>query len=334
MVSTGTIAKLFNTFPHFRILVIGDVMIDSYMWGEVSRISPEAPIPILASSRRENRLGGAANVALNIQALGGIPILCSVIGEDDQGKLFMELMRYRGLETDGIIPDPSRITTRKTRIISRNQHLLRVDEENDAPLPSTSEERFIRQIEQIIQKRRIDCIVFEDYDKGVCTPAVIANTIKLAREKAIPVCVDPKRRHFNAYLHVTLFKPNFKELQEGLKTDLDKTDIPVLFDVCREYQKKADIQFMLVSLSEEGVFISNGKEYKVIPAHVRDVADVSGAGDTLIATAALCYVSGMDIFEMATVANIAGGLVCGRVGVVPVNREELAAECARLGEKS
>ncbi|HDR88348.1 MAG TPA: D-glycero-beta-D-manno-heptose-7-phosphate kinase [Bacteroidetes bacterium] len=334
MVNTGTITKLFNTFPHFRILVIGDVMIDSYMWGEVSRISPEAPIPILASSTRENRLGGAANVALNIQALGGIPLLCSVIGEDDQGKLFMQRMSYHHLEMEGIMTDPSRITTRKTRIISRNQHLLRVDEENDAPLSSALEERFIRQIEQIIQKHRIDCIVFEDYDKGVCTPAVIANTIKLAHERDIPVCVDPKRRQFDAYRQVTLLKPNFKELQEGLKTDLDKTDIPTLFDVCREYQKKADIQFMLVSLSEQGVFISNGREYKVIPAHVRDVADVSGAGDTLIATAALCYVSGMDVFELAAVANIAGGLVCGRVGVVTVNREELAAECARLGEKS
>ncbi len=334
VVKTGTIDKIFRTFHHFRILVIGDVMIDSYMWGEVSRISPEAPIPILASRKRENRLGGAANVALNIQALGAVPVLCTVIGEDDQGKLFHEKMRASRLETRGLLSDHGRVTTRKTRILSRNQQLLRVDEENDSLLTPALEKRFMQHLEELVRGSRFDCIVFEDYDKGVCTPAVIGHTISLAEELAIPVFVDPKRKHFSEYRGITLLKPNYKELVEGLKSDLEKGDLEGLFRLSRDYQAAAGIRFMLVSLSEQGVFLSDGKTYQVIPAQVRDVADVSGAGDTLISTAAVCYIAGLDIYDMAAVSNIAGGLVCEKVGVVPVDREELMAECVQLLEKS
>ena len=330
---SGTLRNVFRAFHHFRIIVIGDVMIDSYMWGDVKRISPEAPIPILASNRRENRLGGAANVALNIQSFGSAPILCSVIGEDDQGKLFTERMRNARLEPIGLLTDSGRITTRKTRIISRNQQLIRIDEENDSPLSPALEARFMRHIERLVSAMRIDAIVMEDYDKGVLTPAVIKHTIDLANRFAIPVFADPKHRNFLQYRNITMLKPNFRELNDGLKTELNRENTEALFEACSKYQEDAGIQFLMVSLSEHGVFVSDGQQYLVIPAQVRDVADVSGAGDTLISTATVCYIAGLDLEDIASIANIAGGLVCEKAGVVPVSGEELLRECELLLEK-
>lgn len=318
--------KIFDSFNDKNILIIGDVMIDSYMWGNVDRISPEAPVPIIASKNRENRLGGAANVALNISSLGATPILCSVIGDDEKSVLFKELLQKREMTSEGIIKDKDRITTVKTRIISDNQHLLRVDEEITSELSKKTEKIFTQKIISILKTRSVDAIIFEDYDKGSITPYVIKETVQYANENEIPTLVDPKKRNFKKYHNTTLFKPNFKELTEGLKIEIEKGDYQSIHEACKNLQDKLGIKYVFITLSELGVMISYNSTYHHIPAEVRDIADVSGAGDTIISIASLCLASKLTPKEMATISNIAGGLVCERIGVVPVNKEQLLQE--------
>ncbi len=316
--------ELFENFNDKNILVVGDVMIDAYLWGKVERISPEAPIPIVTSTKRENRLGGAANVALNIQSLGANPILCGVVGKDEKGKIFLELLsKKRKLDTIGIMIDETRPTTVKTRIISQYQHLLRVDEEETDVLNKNLSKKFFSQIEAIILKKNIHAIVFEDYDKGIITPFLIQNIVNLANKKNIPTLVDPKKRNFNYYKNITLFKPNFKELTEGLKLDIPKGDFNLLFEASKILQEKYNQKFILITLSELGVFICNKNEFHQIPTEVRDVTDVSGAGDTVIAVASVCLACGIDELNLSKIANLAGGLVCEKVGVVPIDKTEL-----------
>jgi D-glycero-beta-D-manno-heptose-7-phosphate kinase len=306
-------------------MIIGDVMIDSYLWGKVERISPEAPVPVVTGTREENRLGGAANVALNIQSLGATPILCSVIGSDLQSKTFYDLLEHQAMTNVGILQHNERITTVKTRVISNHQHLLRVDREIDSPLSPDIEQRFIDHILAILSQNNISAIIFEDYDKGSITPKIISAIVEEAKKRKIPTLVDPKKRNFNAYHDVTLFKPNFKELTEGLKVEATKTSPDSLHEAAQILHNK-NIDLVMITLSEAGVFISNGSEFKVIPAHIRDISDVSGAGDTVIGVASLCLAAGLDPFVTAAIANTAGGLVCENVGVVPIEKERLKTE--------
>lgn len=320
------IKSIFDSFNQFNILIIGDVMIDSYMWGKVNRISPEAPVPIIMSTKQENRLGGAANVALNVQALGANPILCSVIGNDSKAKTFHSLLKKRNLSNEGIIQDETRITTVKTRIISDNQHLLRVDEENDNEINSDLEEKFIKKVLTILADKQINAIIFEDYDKGCITPKVIKSIVDYANKNNIPTLVDPKKRNFMEYRNVTLFKPNFKELVEGLKVEIKSGDFESIFKASQQLKKDLSCKYQLITLSELGVFISHNNSYETIPAEIRDIADVSGAGDTLIGTASLCLAAGLDPKIIAGISNLAGGLVCEKIGVVPINKEQLLQE--------
>jgi len=319
----------FEQFNHFNIIVIGDVMIDTYMWGNVDRISPEAPVPVVVCKKQENRLGGAANVAINIQSLGAKPILCSVIGNDSKSAILLDLMQQNNLTTDGIIQDQSRVTTVKTRVISLNQHLLRIDEETTKNIQHEMEISFIERITQIITNESIHAILFEDYDKGVITPFVIQQIVSLANKHQIPTLVDPKKRNFSNYHHVSLFKPNFKELNEGLKLELRKGDIQGLIAASQKLHDQMNIQTVLVTLSELGVFVSNKKENHEIPAHLREITDVSGAGDTVISTASLCMAARMSEKEIAAISNLAGGIVCEKVGVVPINKQQLLTECLK-----
>ena len=328
--TTQEIQQLFDSFTNRKILIIGDVMIDSYLLGKVERISPEAPVPVVTWQNQENRLGGAANVALNIQALGANATLCAVTGDDERADAFQELMQKRQLAYTGIMRDSDRMTTIKTRVISGNQQLLRVDRENDHYLSVTAEGAFLRNILGMLNETRFDAIIFQDYDKGSITPAVIKEVIAAAAKKQIPVLVDPKKRNFTAYKGATLFKPNFKELKEGLKVDLDKSNPDALAQAVKPLLTNWNLEQVMVTLSEKGVFIANPNEQHQIPAEVRDIADVSGAGDTVISVAGLCLASGMASRDIAWVSNIAGGLVCERVGVVPVNRQELLNECLQL----
>jgi D-glycero-beta-D-manno-heptose-7-phosphate kinase len=328
------IQKLFESFVGKRILVIGDVMVDSYLWGKVDRISPEAPVPVVALNKREYRLGGAANVALNIRNLGGIPILCSIIGKDEKGKVFLELLDKQGLPSQGIISSSERITTVKFRIIGNNAQMLRVDEENQDNLSSSEHQALYTTIKELIGKEQVDAIVFEDYDKGVITGELIKKVVGLARTSNIPVAVDPKKKNFWSYRDVDLFKPNLKELKEGLKTDSNLTDNGELRNALFELQDRLRSRIIIVTLSDRGLYYSQSDEQGIrhealIPASIRTIADVSGAGDTVIGTAVLCLAAKAPVQLMVILCNLAGGLVCEHVGVVPVDKEQLKLEAIK-----
>lgn len=323
------IQKVFNDIAGLKVLVIGDVMIDSYIWGKVDRISPEAPVPVVLVSKRDNRPGGAANVALNIQALGATPILCSVIGNDMRSSQLTKLLESNNLSAKGILTSDNRITTIKFRVIGNKAHMLRVDEETDQVLNDEDTDKLLELIKlQISQK--IDAIIFEDYDKGVITEKLIQQVVELASKHEIPVAVDPKKRNFKNYSGVSLFKPNLKELKNGLK--LDSTPKPEeLQEILSPFMESLNIKIILTTLSEAGIYIcqknASGKfSGQIIPAHIRNIADVSGAGDTVISTATLGLAAGLEPFEAAALANLAGGLVCEEIGVVPVNKSKLYNE--------
>ncbi|MFP4619840.1 MAG: bifunctional heptose 7-phosphate kinase/heptose 1-phosphate adenyltransferase [Bacteroidales bacterium] len=321
------IQEAFDAFNEQKILVIGDSMIDSYLWGDVERISPEAPVPVLTKTRRESRLGGAANVALNIKALGAEPLLASVIGNGEKADLFKKLLRDKILNKQGIYESNTRNTPIKTRIISHNQQLLRIDEELTDPLDSETEQAFLNHLLYIINNEKLNAIVFEDYDKGSITPLIIEKIVEYANKLRIPTLVDPKKRNYLFYKNVTLFKPNFKELVEGLNlTFLEKTDEEGILKAARIMHKEQIINWMLVTLSEAGIFISNNRDYKMIQAKIRDISDVSGAGDTIISIAAVGMAAGLSPWIIAELSNLGGGQVCEKAGIVPVNKKQLLEE--------
>jgi len=321
----------FTSFEDLKILVIGDVMIDSYIWGTVDRVSPEAPVPIVSIHNQERRLGGAANVALNIKAMGATPILCSVIGEDNRKEDFIELLTEENLSDIGIVVHDSRITTVKTRIISDRQHLLRVDEEIVYPLSPQVEYRFDKKITDLLKTGNIDAVVFQDYDKGTLTASLIKSIVKTANDLNIPTLADPKYRNFLEYEKVSLFKPNFREFLVGLNVNIGKSDYNAIFDVTNTYlHDQQGIKMVMITLSELGIFLSTSQGYYHLPAEIRDVADVSGAGDTVVSIASLCLAKNLDPETIASVSNLAGGLVCEKVGVIPVDKQELLEECNRV----
>lgn len=322
--------NIFDKFNSLNILIIGDVMIDSYIWGKVDRISPEAPVPIVRVTKKEDRLGGAANVALNIQSLGAKPLICAVIGDDFDGENLLSLLKNQGLSEEGIIKIKERPTTVKTRIIAHNQQIVRVDAETESNLIDSDTIVVFEKIKQIIAKHNINAIIFEDYDKGLISENLISQTVKLAQSKGIITVVDPKKRNFNSYKGVNLFKPNLKELKEGLKINLDPKNIKQIEQAVENLKKLLGAKSVMLTLSEHGVYISSESGNKHIKAHKRDIADVSGAGDTVIATAALCLAAGLNELKTAEIANLAGGLVCEHVGVVPINKERLLREVGEL----
>ena len=317
-----------------NIMVVGDVMIDAYLWGKVDRISPEAPVPIVSVNRRENRLGGAANVALNIQALGATPILCSVLGNDIKSQDFMELLKEQNMPTDGIITSNDRITTVKSRIIGNNAQMLRIDQEITAPLSITDEELLTERIAKILNDSEINAIIFQDYDKGNITPKVIEQVSAMAKARNIPTAVDPKKRNFLNFKNVTLFKPNFKELKEGLNKDIKDITVENLTEAASILHESQNIDIVFITLSEKGAFIADFREGKartmLIPAHLRKISDVSGAGDTVISVATCCLSMGLPVECLVNFSNLAGGIVCESVGVVPIDRNRLFSEIQRL----
>lgn len=326
MSSKITLEQILEDFTGKTILIVGDVMVDEYLWGNVSRISPEAPVPVVQCTEREHRMGGAANVAINIRSLGAQPIMCSVIGRDETGILYKRLLDRVRMTDEGIIESDKRITTVKTRVIGNHQHLLRVDQEITNFLDHELEARLIERIERVLKKNDIDAIIFQDYDKGILTSKIIETVTDMANLKKIPTLVDPKRRSFLDYKNITLFKPNFHELTEGLGITFDKTDYVSMFEAVKSLQRNNLIKNVMVTLSEKGVFISDGNAYKIIPAEERDITDVSGAGDTVISVAALSLASGLTPFQSAALANLAGGIVCEKVGVIPIEPELLLKE--------
>lgn len=325
--------ELFDQFAGKKVMIIGDVMIDAYLWGKVDRISPEAPVPVVSVKRRENLLGGAANVALNIRALQAVPLLCSVIGNDFRGDEFLDLLKQDGIARDGIVRCPDRITTTKFRIIGNNAQMLRVDEEMDTDLSAEDERLLLGVMDGLLKAGEVSVIVMQDYNKGVLTRTLIEKVLKSAAELGIPVVIDPKHKNFDAYQGVSLFKPNLKELKEGLNIDAEINSTEQIRQAVADWQSKQSIETMMVTLSEAGLFIRDTAEGEVkeflLPAHLRKIADVSGAGDTVISVASLCKALKLSAYLTAALSNIAGGLVCEYVGVVPVNRDRLLNE-ARL----
>jgi rfaE bifunctional protein kinase chain/domain len=323
-------SQLFAGFGQIRAGVIGDVMLDTYLWGRVERISPEAPVPVVALDRREQRIGGAGNVALNLASLGARVSSFSVIGRDGDGEALELLLAEQGIDTSGHLKSTSRITTNKARVIGRNQQMMRLDSETTHDLTPVEEEELLRRVRGYIEREKPQVIIFEDYNKGVLTDRVIRDAVALCRERGVITAVDPKRRNFFSYEGITIFKPNLKEVREGLHIGLEEVDLTALEVVHAELAGRLKHEISLITLSEKGVFFCDGRKADIFPSHVRSIADVSGAGDTVIAVASLVYAATRDAAMMAEVANIAGGLVCEEVGTVAISRERLLAECGDL----
>jgi rfaE bifunctional protein kinase chain/domain len=324
--------ELFNSFNKQTIMIIGDVMLDVYMKGKVERISPEAPVPIVSVTETFSRLGGAANVAQNLKGLGAKPILCSIIGNDDKSNELLSLMSEQNMTTSGIVKSDERITTRKVRIISNNAQMLRVDTENTFDLTEKEHSLLMTEIKNIINNEKIDGIILQDYNKGVLTENIIKEVVAIANEKNIPVGVDPKKKNFLSYKNVTLFKPNLKELREGLGITVKDESIDDITNAIDLLHKELNCKYIMTTLSERGVLI---KDYDTntchhIPAHLRKIADVSGAGDTVLSVAMLCLVCKQEAYNIAALSNLAGGLVCEELGAVSINKERLFAESKKI----
>ena len=316
-----------------KVLVVGDLMVDRYLWGEVERISPEAPVPVVDIFKEENRLGGAANVALNVFSLGAKPALCGVVGKDKDGEHLIKLAKEKGFDTRMIWSSDQRRTTVKVRVIGNQQQVLRVDKEDRFYLEDAERESFIQHIIPWITE--YDVVIFEDYDKGLLHPQFIWPIIEKGREHKIPITVDPKFRHFWDYANCTLFKPNMKELNEGLGKRINKKDITGITDAVASLRKRMPHAQSLITLSEEGVLlIDEDLKAHHVPAHYRDIVDVSGAGDTVISVMSLAIAAGLSAAEAAALANLAGGLVCEEVGVVPISKAKLEHEAQKLKRAS
>ncbi|MBN9382602.1 MAG: carbohydrate kinase [Chitinophagaceae bacterium] len=322
--------KLFDEFGSIKAGVIGDIMLDTYWWGHVERISPEAPVPVVSLERKEYRIGGAGNVALNLASLGARVATFSVIGKDEEGKTLEGLLKKEKIDTGYLLKSDTRITTNKARIMGRNQQMLRLDSETIKDLSPEEEDRLLSQVEKYLKEEKPQVMIFEDYNKGVLTTRVIREVITLCEKSGMVTAVDPKRKNFFSYQGVTIFKPNLKEVKEGLHLLLDEVRLPVLQNIHEQLLKKLQHHISFITLSEKGVFYQDPEHSDIIPSHLRNIADVSGAGDTVIAVAALVYAATKDIRLMAEIANIAGGLVCEEVGTAAINKDRLLAECDLL----
>ncbi|RNI25687.1 bifunctional heptose 7-phosphate kinase/heptose 1-phosphate adenyltransferase [Rufibacter latericius] len=323
-----TVSSLFNRFGQLRVLVVGDVMIDAYLWGKSTRLSPEAPVPIVNRIKTEQRLGGAANVALNVQSMGATPLLCSVVGNDADGKALLQLLQEQGQTAEGIVLSSERPTTVKQRIISGGQQLLRIDSEVETDLSSAERQALVQRFKGLLDTAHV--VIFEDYDKGVLSTEVIKELLTLAKQAGVPTVIDPKKKNFLSYKGSTLFKPNLKELKEGLKVDFADADLKSFEAAVDQLQEQLELENVLVTLSERGVFCQASDQTKTyLDAHIRSISDVSGAGDTVVSIAALSLAAGLPLPALAELANLGGGLVCEHVGVVPIDKEQLRQEAQK-----
>lgn len=317
-------------FSQLRVLVIGDVMIDRYIKGATHRISPEAPVPVVVKQNQFDKLGGAANVAYNCQMLGAKVSLAAVIGDDQNGARLLNLLAAHDINTKLILKDESRPTTVKTRIVVKGQQLLRIDEESEAWIDGAIEHHFIDIVMRFIQIEKPDIVIFEDYNKGVLKANVIDKVLGHCKTVGIPTAIDPKSHNFFAYKGATIFKPNLKEVKEALDLGAIELNSEGLAQVHSTLHATLQHEYSFITLSENGVFVAGPDIQKIFPAHLRNIVDVSGAGDTVIAVAALTYAATRDIELMASASNIAGGLVCEQSGVVPITFEQLQQEYKRI----
>ena len=324
------VVQLFKDFESVKVGIIGDVMLDTYLWGGVERISPEAPVPIVSVTKKEQRIGGAGNVALNLQYLGAQAYIISVMGDDDDASCLTQLFADNNIKTDYSLHSRQRITTNKTRIISRNQQMMRLDAEQTADLTEADSENLLRNFRAFVETESPHIVILEDYNKGVLTETIIKEVIAICKEANVLTAVDPKRKNFFSYDGVDIFKPNLKEVKEALNILFTDTQLSVLQEIHQALHHQLHHHISLITLSEKGVFYQHGESSNIIPSHIRNVADVSGAGDTVIAVAALVYAVRKNVHLMAEIANIAGGLVCEEVGTVAISKLALLHECELL----
>ena len=321
---------LFENFSNTKIGVIGDIMLDTYWWGNVDRISPEAPVPIVSLQKKEIRVGGAANVVLNLRALGVPTTLFAIIGKDAEGSELMSLLKKEGINTNFISSSEARVTTNKVRIMGRNQQMMRLDHEHTHDISMAEEEILLASFYAYVDAEKPAIIILEDYNKGVLTPRIIESVISYCNKKGIPTSVDPKQKNFLAYKGCTIFKPNLKEVKEGLKISIGEVNLDNLNKVHAALHQSLQNTISFITLSEHGVYYANAKDQKLIPTHIRNISDVSGAGDTVIAVASLVYASSQNMLLAAEIANIAGGLVCELVGTAPIDKNVLQLEVVKL----
>ena len=318
--SEKRIKELEKNFSGKKIAVIGDMMLDGYFWGDVKRISPEAPVPVLEVEEEFFRFGGAANVALNISTLGGIPVPIGIIGYDNYGTIFTSLLNEFKIMDDGIVIDESRPTTTKTRVIADNQHVVRIDKESKDYIKESTEKKLFKFIENQINE--LDGIILQDYNKGVLTESLIKNVIDLANKSKKLITVDPKFENFYCYKNATVFKPNRKEAEAKLGAKIFTAE--EISIAGKKLMEQLKAKYLLLTLGEEGIAIfENGKPVERMETKARKVADVSGAGDTVISTLTIAMAAGADIMEACYLANYAGGLVCEEVGIVPIEQKKL-----------
>jgi len=295
-------------------------MLDCYFWGAVSRISPEAPVPVVEVDEEFYRFGGAMNVAYNIQTLGGIPFPIGVIGNDNDGKIFRGLLQQTGITDKGIVVERNRPTTAKTRVIANKQHVVRIDKERRNDISVKTENKILDLLKK--QIKNIDAVILQDYNKGVMTERMIKETIKICNDAKKIVTVDPKFNNFFTYQNVTVFKPNRKEAEDVLGIRINNgVDVT---NAGAKLLEKLSCKYVLLTLGEKGIALfERGKTERKIPTKARKVSDVSGAGDTVISTLTMALTAGADIYDAAYLANYAGGLVCQEVGIVPIELNNL-----------
>lgn len=309
------------------VLIVGDVMLDRYLMGSVSRISPEAPVPVVLHQGTEDRLGGAANVALNVQALGSRAILCSVIGEDTDGKLFLDTLSANQIPLMGIVSSPTRRTTVKTRVLGNHQQMLRIDKEDTHDLDPEEETLLLDKVLSILDQEPVRVLILQDYNKGVLTERIIRTILVEAKKRGVFTAVDPKKANFFAFKGVDLFKPNLKEVRESSPFPIS-TELESLQKAADFLREKLGNVYTMLTLSEKGLFLEDGKGGKRYPTIPRNISDVSGAGDTVISIASMALAAGLDLETVARLSNLAGGQVCETPGVVPVDRALLEKELA------
>jgi len=315
---------LSTTFERKRIIVLGDLMLDEFIWGRVRRISPEAPVPVVDVERQTRAIGGAGNVVSNLVALGAVALPLGVVGDDDDATRLRKILGEFGADTGGIIVDPSRPTTIKTRIIAHNQQVVRADRESRAPITAAIEDMLIEGFTRDIAGA--DAVVVSDYGKGLLTSRLLAAVLGLARKKGVIVCLDPKLRSFSSYQPVTVITPNSQEAGEASGVEI--VDGESLIEAGQKLLTTLDCQAVLITRGEEGMALFADGGCTQIPTVAREVYDVTGAGDTVIATLALALASGASLVEAAVVANHAAGVVVGKLGTATLTRDELLATFA------
>ena len=320
------IKELFDKIKNLKVLIIGDIILDTYWIGPVHRISPEAPIPIVSLKQKDLRAGGAANVALNCKSLNNHTQLLSVIGNDQAGKEIIKILKSENIDTSLIIQSEERITSNKIRILGNHQQITRIDEEQTDNISTKLENLIIQKINKLFVSNKPDVLIFQDYNKGVLTPKLIKTCILMCQKHNVISVVDPKKNNFFTYKNVTLFKPNLKELKEGLNETIDKIHVDSISNLHKKLKAKLNHQISLITLSELGIFYQKNTSKAIISAHIRNISDVSGAGDSVISVAALVYTATQDIHLTAELANLAGGLVCEEIGTVPIKAKKFIEE--------